>query len=69
LQHLDEKLKEADLLAENRDPMYRDFVRAYAQLQHERGLDKPVLSPEEHKELRELALSVLRDQQSEGEAK
>jgi predicted ATPase len=62
LQQLDEKLKEADLLAENRDPMYRDFVRAYAQLQHERGLDKPVLSPEEHKELRELALSILRNQ-------
>ena len=49
--------------------MYRDFVRAYAQLQHERGLNKPVLSPEEHKELRELALSVLRNQQPEGEAK
>ena len=68
LQQFDEKLKEADLLAENRDPMYRDFVRAYAQLQHERGLDKPVLSPEEHKELRELALSILRNQQPEGEA-
>jgi deoxyribodipyrimidine photolyase len=69
LQQLDEKLKEADLLAENRDPMYRDFVRAYAQLQHERGLDKPVLSPEEHKKLRELALSALCNQQPEGEAK
>ncbi len=69
LQQLDEKLEEADLLADNRDPMYRDFVRAYAQLQHERGLDKPVLSPEEHKELRELALSVLRNQQPEGDAK
>jgi hypothetical protein len=63
LQQLDEKLKEADLLAENRDPMYRDFVLAYAQIQHERGLDKPVLSPEEREELRELAMSILRAQQ------
>ena len=69
LQRLDEKLEEADLLAENRDPMYRDFVLAYAQLQHERGLDKPVLSPEEREELHELALSILRDQLPEGDAK
>jgi predicted ATPase len=62
LQQLDEKLEEADLLAENRDPMYRDFVLAYARLQHERGLDKPVLSPEEREELHELALSILREQ-------
>jgi predicted ATPase len=68
LQQLDEKLKEADLLAENRDPMYRDFVLAYARLQHERGLDKPVLSPEEREELRELAMSVLRAQQPAGGA-
>ena len=66
LQQLDKKLEEADLLAENRDPMCRDFVQAYAQLQHERGLDKPVLSPEEREELRQLALSVLRNQLSEG---
>ena len=69
LQQLDEKLEEADLLAENRDPMYRDFVLAYARLQHERGLDKPVLSPEEREELHQLALSILRAQLQEGEAK
>jgi predicted ATPase len=69
LQRLDEKLEEADLLAENRDPMYRDFVLAYAQLQHERGLDKPVLSPEEREELHELALSILREQLPEGDAR
>jgi hypothetical protein len=69
LHQLDEKLKEADLLAENRDPMFRDFVLAYTQLQHERGLDKPVLSSEERQELRELAMSILRDQQTEGNAK
>ena len=67
LQHFDEKCQEADLRAENHDTMYRDFGRAYARLQHERGLGKPVLSPEEHKERRELALSVLRDQQSQRE--
>jgi hypothetical protein len=66
LRDLDAKLKEADLLAENRDPMYREFVEAYAQLQHERGLDKPVLTPRERDELRELALSVLRKQQPQG---
>jgi predicted ATPase len=69
LHQLDEKLKEADLLAENRDPMFRDFVLAYTQLQHERGLDKPVLSSEERQELRDLAMSILRDQQTEGNAK
>jgi predicted ATPase len=69
LQRLDEKLEEADLLAENRDPMYRDFVLAYARLQHEHGLDKPVLSPEEREELHELALSILREQLPEGDAK
>ena len=69
LQRLDEKLEEADLLAENRDPMYRDFVLAYARLQHERGLDKPVLSPEEREELHELALSILREQLPEGDAR
>jgi len=69
LQQLDKKLEEADLLAENRDPMYRDFVLAYARLQHERGLDKPVLSPEEREELHQLALSILRDQLPEGETK
>jgi hypothetical protein len=69
LQRLDEKLEEADLLAENRDPMYRDFVLAYARLQHERGLDKPVLSPEEREELHELALSILREQLPEGDTR
>ena len=48
--------------------MYRDFVLAYAQLQHERGLDKPVLSPEERAELHELAMSILRDQLPQGDA-
>ncbi len=66
LQYLDEKLKSADLLAENRDPMYRDFVQAYALLQHERGLDKPVLTPSERDELRDLASSILREQQPLG---
>jgi predicted ATPase len=69
LQRLDEKLEEADLLAENRDPMYRDFVLAYARLQHEHGLDKPVLSPEEREELHELALSILREQLPEGDTR
>jgi predicted ATPase len=69
LQQLDKKLEEADLLAENRDPMYRDFVIAYTRLQHERGLDKPVLSPEERHELHELALSILREQLPEGDAR
>jgi predicted ATPase len=69
LQQLDATLEEADLLAENRDPMYRDFVLAYARLQHERGLDKPVLSPEEREELHALALSILREQLPEGDVK
>ena len=50
-------------------PLYQDFVLAYARLQHERGLDKPVLSPEEHEELHELALSILREQLPEGDAR
>jgi hypothetical protein len=44
-------------------------VLAYAQLQHERGLDKPVLSPEEREELHELALSILREQLPEGDTR
>ena len=59
LQELDQQLQEADLLAETRDPMYRDFVLAYTQLQHERGLDKPVLSPAERKELRQLTAAAV----------
>jgi hypothetical protein len=50
-------------------PLYWDFVLAYARLQHERGLDKLVLSPEERKELHELAMSILREQLPEGDAK
>jgi hypothetical protein len=49
--------------------LYQDFVLAYARLQHERGLDKPVLSLEERKELHELALSILREQLPEGDAR
>ncbi len=66
LHDLDERLGEADLLAENRDPMYRDFVQAYARLQQERGLDKPVQTPSERDELRDLALSILREQLPQG---
>ncbi len=69
LQELDQQLQEADLLAETRDPMYRDFVLAYTQLQHERGLDKPVLSPAEREELRQLALSILQSQQPTEDAR
>jgi len=55
---LGKKLEDADLLAKNRDPMYRDFVFAYAQLQHEPSFDKPVLLPAEREELHELAAAV-----------
>jgi hypothetical protein len=61
LQGLDDELRAADLLQEQRDPTFREFAEAYAELQKERGLDKAVVSLDERKALRELAISVLRD--------
>jgi hypothetical protein len=69
LQYLDEKLKEADLLAEHRGPMDRDPVQAYAKPQHKRGRDQVVRPPEVHRGLRECTRPVLWNQQPEGEAK
>jgi predicted ATPase len=59
LQRIDEFLGPVDFTEEIRDPSYHLFVQAMAKRQAEKGLVDMVLTPEQRKELTQLALEVV----------
>ncbi len=64
LAELQDVTDEVDLAATVRDPLYRVFIEAMQRVEHEEALDSPVLSADERRRRRQLAVEVLEELRS-----
>ena len=65
LRQLNQQLNGLDFTKSMRDPMYQQFVDAMSEVEREEGLQKPVLTNEQRKKRRELALEIVRKMKGE----